>query len=99
MILVADAAIVHLLASVDWPLGDRDRRATMPVIGHVTDGGAARTVAVLALVWVVVRRVAEQSERVSTAREQLDARLARGEIDTEEHRERLEASSGHRIED
>ena len=43
----------------------------------------AITVAVLALVWVVVRRVAEQSERVSTAREQLDARLARGEIDKE----------------
>jgi uncharacterized membrane protein len=57
------------------------------------------TVAVLALVWVVVRRVAELSERVSTAREQLDARLARGEIDTEEHRERLGASSGHRIEE
>jgi hypothetical protein len=26
VILVAGAAIVHLLASVDWPLGDRDRR-------------------------------------------------------------------------
>ena len=66
--------------------------------GHLASQ-CAITVAVLALVWVVVRRVAEQSERVSTAREQLDARLARGEIDTEEHRERLEASSGHRIED
>lgn len=42
------------------------------------------TGAVLALVWVVVRRVAEPSERVSTAREQLDARLARGENRIEE---------------
>jgi uncharacterized membrane protein len=67
--------------------------------GWGSAGTALITVAVLVLVWVVVRRVAELSERVSTAREQLDARLARGEIDTEEHRERLEALSGHRIED
>jgi putative membrane protein len=55
-------------------------------------------VAILGLVWVVARRAAEPSVRATTAREQLDARLARGEIDVQEYRDRLVALSGHHIE-
>ena len=48
---------------------------------------------IVALVWVIARRACEPDACVSTAREQLDARLARGEIDSEEYPERLEALS------
>ena len=57
---------------------------------------AVITVAIVALVWVIARRACEPHACVSTAREQLDARLARGEIDSEEYRERLEALSDSR---
>lgn len=53
------------------------------------------TVAIVGLViWVVARRPGEMQARDPSAREQLDARLARGEIDTQEYRERLDALSG-----
>jgi putative membrane protein len=53
------------------------------------------TVAILVLViWAVTRRPGEITGREPSAREQLDARLARGEIDTQEYRERLHALSG-----
>jgi putative membrane protein len=53
------------------------------------------SVAVVALViWAVARRPGEAPGREPSAREQLDARLARGDIDTQEYRERLDALSG-----
>lgn len=53
------------------------------------------TVAIVGLViWAVVRRPGELRVGEPSAREQLDARLARGEIDTQEYRERLDALSG-----
>lgn len=53
------------------------------------------TVAIVGLViWAVARRPGEMLGREPSAREQLDARLARGEIDTQEYRERLDALSG-----
>jgi putative membrane protein len=53
------------------------------------------TVAIVGLVvWAVARRPSETQGREPSAREQLDARLARGEIDTQEYRERLDALSG-----
>jgi putative membrane protein len=56
------------------------------------------TVAVVGLVvWAIARRPGDLQTREPSAREQLDARLARGEIDTQEYRERLEALSGHRV--
>lgn len=53
-------------------------------------------IAILALVWVMVRRVGDLPVHAASAREQLDARLARGEIDTREYKERLEALRGDR---
>ena len=53
------------------------------------------TLAVLGLViWAVARQSGEMQGRELSAREQLDARLARGEIDTKQYRERLDALSG-----
>ncbi len=53
------------------------------------------TIAIVGLViWVVARRPGGGPGREPSAREQLDARLARGEIDTQEYRERLDALSG-----
>lgn len=52
---------------------------------------AVITIAILGLVWIISSRHGEPRVRASTAREQLDARLARGEIDPQEYRERLEA--------
>ena len=53
------------------------------------------TVAIVGLiVWAVVRRPGELGAAEPSAREQLDARLARGEIDTQEYRARLDALSG-----
>ena len=46
---------------------------------------AVITVAILGLVWVIASRGGEPRVRAATAREQLDARLARGEIDAHEH--------------
>lgn len=47
--------------------------------------------------WVIATRRRDYPQRnEASARAQLDARLARGEIDTQQHRERLEALSGHR---
>jgi putative membrane protein len=60
---------------------------------------AVITVAIVALVCVVARRAGEPRVHAPTAREQLDARLARGEIDPNEYRERLEVLHGHRIEE
>jgi uncharacterized membrane protein len=54
-------------------------------------------VAILALVWIIARRVGEPRAQTTSAREQLDARLARGEIAGQEYRERLEALQGHHI--
>lgn len=48
------------------------------------------------IVWAIARRPGDQQVREPSAREQLDGRLARGEIATREYRERLEALSGHR---
>ena len=53
---------------------------------------------ILGLVWVVASRAGEPPVRASTARDHLDARLARGEIDVQEYRDRLEALSGHHVE-
>jgi uncharacterized membrane protein len=53
------------------------------------------TAAIVGLaIWVVARRPGELRAGERSAREQLDARLARGEIDTHEYRERLDALSG-----
>jgi uncharacterized membrane protein len=48
------------------------------------------------VVWAIAARTGSLPQRELSAREQLDARLAQGEIDTQEYRERLEALSGHR---
>ncbi len=56
------------------------------------------TIAIVGLVvWAIARRPGDPQVRGLSARDQLDTRLARGEIDTEEYRERLEALSGHRV--
>jgi putative membrane protein len=56
------------------------------------------TAAIIGLVvWAIAARgPGSPPRREPSAREQLDARLAQGEIDTQEYRERLEALSGHR---
>jgi putative membrane protein len=56
------------------------------------------TAAIVGLVvWsIAARGPGSPSQRELSACEQLDARLARGEIDTQEYRARLEALSGHR---
>ena len=52
------------------------------------------TVAIVGLIiWAIVRRPGEL-RAAAPAREHLDARLAGGEIDTQEYRERLDALSG-----
>jgi putative membrane protein len=56
---------------------------------------AVVTVAIVGLVvWAIVRRPGDPQVHEPSARQQLDARLARGEIDAPEYRERLEALSG-----
>lgn len=53
------------------------------------------TVAVVGLIiWAIMRRPGEPRAAAPSAREQLDARLAGGEIDTQEYRERRDALSG-----
>jgi uncharacterized membrane protein len=56
------------------------------------------TAAIIGLVvWTIsARGPGSPPQRERSAREQLDARLAQGEIDTQEYHERLEALSGHR---
>lgn len=56
------------------------------------------TAAIVGLVvWTIAARgTGSPPQREPSAREQLDARLAQGEIDTHEYHERLEALSGHR---
>jgi uncharacterized membrane protein len=47
-------------------------------------------------VWALAaRRPADVQPRPASARERLDARLADGEIDAQEHRERLDALRGN----
>jgi putative membrane protein len=55
------------------------------------------TVAIVGLVLWAIARQPGDPQQLPSAREQLDARLARGEIDTQEYRERLEALNGHRV--
>jgi putative membrane protein len=55
------------------------------------------TAAVVGLVLWAIARQPGDPQHPPSAREQLDARLARGEIDPQEYRERLEALSGHPI--
>jgi putative membrane protein len=53
---------------------------------------AVVTIAIVGLVvWVIARRPGEPQVHAPSAREQLDARLASGAIDTEEYRKRLDA--------
>jgi putative membrane protein len=53
------------------------------------------SVAIIGLViWAVARRPEQVQGREPSAREQLDARLARGEIEAQEYRERLDALCG-----
>jgi uncharacterized membrane protein len=54
------------------------------------------TIAIVGLVaWALSsRRPADERGRPDPARDRLDARLAEGEIDTDEYRERLHALSG-----
>ena len=56
------------------------------------------TAAIIGLVaWTIVARcTGGLSQRALSAREQLDARLAQGEIDPQEYHERLDALSTHR---
>ena len=55
------------------------------------------TVAIVGLViWAIARQPGDPQQQPS-AREQLDARLARGEIDPQAYRERLEALSAHPV--
>ena len=50
------------------------------------------TVAIVGLViWAIAHRSGEPQLREQSAREQLDARLASGAIDTEEYRKRVDA--------
>jgi uncharacterized membrane protein len=56
------------------------------------------TVAIIGgVLWIAARshRPGDPPPLRLSAREQLDTRLAQGEIDTQEYRERLEALSGH----
>jgi putative membrane protein len=55
------------------------------------------TVAIVGFVFWAIARQPRDPQQQASAREQLDARLARGDIDTQEYRERLEALSGHRV--
>ena len=49
------------------------------------------------VVWTITARgPGSPPQRQLWAREQLDARLAQGDIDTQEYHERIEALSGHR---
>jgi uncharacterized membrane protein len=54
------------------------------------------TIAIVGLAaWALAsRRPADEQRNPGTARDRLDARLADGEIDTNEYRERLQALSG-----
>jgi putative membrane protein len=53
---------------------------------------AVVTVAIVGLVvWAIARRPGDPQTHASSAREQLNARLASGAIDTEEYRKRLDA--------
>jgi putative membrane protein len=53
---------------------------------------AVIAVAIVGLVvWAIARRTGDPQLRELSAREQLDARLASGAIDTEEYRKRLDA--------
>ena len=53
---------------------------------------AVVTIAIVGLVvWAIARRPGDPQAHAPSAREQLDARLASGAIDTEEYRKRLDA--------
>jgi putative membrane protein len=84
----------------------RRERGTVMAWGHMTSGGWLLMsgfwllIAVVVTI-VIVRAVAGRSTVVidgtARARGILDERFARGEIDTEEYRERLEELNQHRL--
>lgn len=79
---------------------DRSMMSGYDMTGWGWFGMAVMVIVTIAIVALVARAISsrrpEDETRIGrTARERLDARLADGEIDTDEYRDRLEALTGH----